>query len=80
MNNFRRGQHEDDDSRVRPTDVAAFLAMITAGATSAWADAAEGKAVYEKQCKTCHSVAGEGGKMASTGGALDGVGAKRDEA
>jgi cytochrome c2 len=60
--------------------VAALLAMIAAGATSAWAGAAEGKAAYEKQCKMCHSVAGEGGKMASTGGALDGVGAKRDEA
>jgi cytochrome c2 len=58
--------------------VAALAAL--AGATSAWAGAAEGKAVYEKQCKMCHSIAGEGGKMASTGGPLDGVGAKRDEA
>jgi cytochrome c2 len=53
---------------------------VTAGATHAWAGAAEGKAVYEKQCKTCHSIAGEGGKMAATGGPLDGVGAKRDAA
>jgi cytochrome c2 len=58
---------------------AAALAVI-GGATSARADAAEGKVVYEKQCKVCHSIAGEGGKMAITGGPLDGVGAKRDEA
>jgi cytochrome c5 len=41
---------------------AAALAVI-GGATSAWAGAAEGKAVYEKQCKVCHSIAGEGGVL-----------------
>jgi cytochrome c2 len=60
--------------------VAIATLAVLAGATSAWAGAAEGKAAYEKQCKMCHSVAGDGGKMASTGGPLDGVGAKRDEA
>ncbi|MFI5363989.1 MAG: c-type cytochrome [Candidatus Binatia bacterium] len=42
--------------------------------------AADGAAVYEKKCKTCHSVGGVGGPMAKTGGPLDGVGGKRDEA
>ncbi len=28
----------------------------------------------------CHSIKGVGGKMAKTGGPLDGVGSKRDEA
>ena len=40
----------------------------------------EGKALYEKQCKICHTIGGEGGKMADKGGALDGVGAKHDAA
>jgi len=60
--------------------VAVATIAVLAGATSAWAGAAEGKAAYEKQCKVCHSVAGEGGKMEKTGGPLDGVGAKRDAA
>ena len=42
------------------------------------AGADEGKALYEQKCKVCHSLAGEGGKMADKGGPLDGVGAKRD--
>ena len=52
------------------------VALLTAGA--AWA--ADGEAIYEKKCKTCHSIGGVGGKMAKMGGALDGVGAKRDAA
>lgn len=40
----------------------------------------EGKALYDKQCKVCHSIKGDGGKMADKGGSLDGVGAKRDAA
>lgn len=35
---------------------------------------------YEKKCKLCHSIKGEGGKQAEKGGALDGVGSKRDRA
>jgi nitric oxide reductase subunit C len=46
----------------------------------AHAGADEGKATYEKQCKVCHSVAGDKGKMADKGGPLDGVGAKHDAA
>ena len=57
----------------------ALLALAsTAGLVHAGAD--EGKALYEKQCKICHSIKGDGGKMADKGGALDGVGAKRDGA
>jgi len=40
--------------------------------------AADGAAVYEKKCKTCHSIAGAGGPMAKMGGPLDGVGAAHD--
>jgi cytochrome c5 len=40
----------------------------------AWA--ADGKAVYEKKCKMCHSIGGVGGPMAKNGGALDAVAAK----
>lgn len=35
---------------------------------------------YDKKCKLCHSIKGEGGKQAEKGGALDGVGGKRDAA
>jgi mono/diheme cytochrome c family protein len=42
--------------------------------------AVEGKDVYEKKCKTCHSIAGVAGPMVKVGGPLDGVGAKHDEA
>ena len=58
--------------------VLAGLVAIGACAGTAWGDADEGKALYEKQCKVCHSVGGEGGKMSSKGGALDGVGGKHD--
>jgi nitric oxide reductase subunit C len=52
------------------------VVMVLAG--TAWA--AEAPGVYDKKCKACHSIAGVAGPMAKTGGALDGVGAKRDEA
>ena len=56
---------------------AAFVAyVLLAGA--AWA--ADAPEIYNKKCKSCHSVGGIGGPMAKMGGALDGVGAKRDEA
>jgi mono/diheme cytochrome c family protein len=48
--------------------------------TWARAGADEGKAQFEKTCKICHSIGGEGGKMADKGGPLDGVGAKHDAA
>jgi nitric oxide reductase subunit C len=57
--------------------VGIFLAA-TAGVALAGAD--EGKALYEQKCKVCHSIAGQGGKMADKGGSLDGVGTKRDAA
>ena len=44
------------------------------------ARAAGAPEVYDKKCKLCHSIKGEGGKQAEKGGALDGVGAKRDAA
>ena len=39
-----------------------------------------GQEIYEKKCKLCHSIKGEGGKQAEKGGPLDGVGSKRDRA
>jgi nitric oxide reductase subunit C len=36
--------------------------------------------VYDKKCKICHSIGGDGGKLADKGGPLDGVGSKHDEA
>jgi mono/diheme cytochrome c family protein len=42
--------------------------------------AVEGQGVYEKKCKTCHSIGGVAGPMAKMGGPLDGVGSKHDEA
>jgi mono/diheme cytochrome c family protein len=56
----------------------AGLVAIGACAGIAWGGADEGKALYDKQCKLCHSIKGEGGKMADKGGALDGVGTKHD--
>jgi mono/diheme cytochrome c family protein len=54
------------------------MGMILLLAGTAWsADAPE---VYNKKCKACHSIGGVGGPMAKTGGALDDVGAKRDDA
>lgn len=59
--------------------VAVGIVMVaTAGVAPAGAD--EGKALYEQKCKVCHSIGGQGGKMAEKGGPLDGVGTKRDAA
>jgi mono/diheme cytochrome c family protein len=44
----------------------------------AWA--ADGQQIYDQKCKVCHSTGGVGGPMAKMGGALDGIGSKRDEA
>jgi nitric oxide reductase subunit C len=61
------------------TVLAGVLAVgVCAGVAHGGAD--EGKAAYEKQCKVCHSIKGDAGKMADKGGPLDGVGAKRDAA
>jgi mono/diheme cytochrome c family protein len=58
----------------------AIVALSTGMAGHAFAGAEEGKALYEQKCKVCHSIGGAGGKMAEKGGALDGVGSKRDAA
>ena len=52
------------------------LAVLVSFTTATWA--ADGKAVYEKKCKVCHSIGGVGGPMAKNGGALDDVGSKHD--
>jgi cytochrome c2 len=52
-------------------------AVLLAATVASAADAPE---VYEKKCKACHSIKGDGGKMADKGGALDGIGAKHDAA
>jgi nitric oxide reductase subunit C len=57
-----------------------ILIVVVGSAGIAWGGADEGKALYEKQCKVCHSIAGDAGKMADKGGPLDGVGSKRDAA
>lgn len=44
------------------------------------ARAEDAKALYDQKCKVCHTLGGEGGKMAEKGGPLDGIGSKRDEA
>jgi mono/diheme cytochrome c family protein len=54
------------------------LAAFAVFAGPVWA--ADGAAIYEKKCKVCHSIAGAGGPMAKTGGALDDAGSKHDEA
>jgi cytochrome c2 len=59
--------------------LAAFVGVALSAAL-AHAGADEGKTLYETKCKACHSIAGDGGKVASFGGKLDGVGAKRDAA
>ncbi len=54
------------------------LAALTVLSATVWA--ADGAAIYDKKCKACHSIGGVGGPMAKTGGALDDVGSKHDEA
>ena len=50
-----------------------LVALLVAPAFGA--DAPE---VYKKKCELCHSIGGAGGAKKDMGGALDGVGAKRD--
>ena len=47
---------------------------------SAWAADIDAKALFDKKCKTCHSIGGVGGPMAKMGGPLDSVGTKHDAA
>jgi nitric oxide reductase subunit C len=59
------------------TGIGVATLVATFGMTAHAAGAPE---VYEKKCKLCHSIGGEGGKQAEKGGKLDGVGSKRDAA
>jgi mono/diheme cytochrome c family protein len=55
------------------------MLVVTIGSSVARAEGS-GAEIYEKKCKLCHSIKGEGGKQAEKGGPLDGVGSKRDRA
>ena len=60
------------------TGLATLLSFVLFATVAGAAE--DGKALYDKKCKSCHSIAGDGGKFADKGGPLDGVGGKRDEA
>jgi mono/diheme cytochrome c family protein len=62
------------------TRLLAALLGVASMAGFAHAGAEDGKALYDKQCKVCHSIAGEKGMMGDKGGPLDGTGAKHDAA
>ena len=62
---------------IRRTTLGLAILAATWSATAGAADAPES---YDKKCKLCHSIKGEGGKQAEKGGPLDGVGSKRDAA
>ncbi len=57
-----------------------LVALATLAAFAAPAFAADGAAIYEKKCKSCHSIGGAGGPMAKMGGPLDDAGSKHDAA
>ena len=57
--------------------VSVLVGLVVLGSTARAEDA---QALYDKKCQVCHSIKGVGGKMADKGGALDGVGSKRDAA
>jgi len=63
-------------------EVFAFCgAMVLFSAGPLGAGAEEGRKVFEaKKCITCHSLGEEKGTMAQLGGALEGVGGKREAA
>ena len=63
-----------------PTRTACGAIMLAMTSGLAFGGADEGKALYEKKCKVCHSIGSDKGKMADKGGPLDGVGTKRDQA
>lgn len=62
------------------TTILAVMLLVGGALTASIVRAEDGKALYDKKCKSCHSIAGDGGKFADKGGPLDGVGGKRDEA
>ena len=59
---------------------AMVMTVVLSGAWAMPARAAAAPESYDKKCKLCHSINGEGGKQAEKGGKLDGVGSKRDAA
>ena len=69
-------------SRLSLACSAIALALVSSLATGRVALAADAATIelYDKKCKTCHSIGGDAGKMADMGGTLDGVGSKRDAA
>src|SRR5262249_37004873 len=72
-----RAPSEEDVMRHQLIGIVALSLLSAAAASAAGVDA---QALYDKKCKVCHSVKGDAGKMADKGGALDGVGGKRDAA
>lgn len=60
--------------------VRTLVALATLAALAAPAFAADGAELYDKRCKTCHSIGGAGGPMAKMGGPLDDAGSKHDAA
>ena len=71
---------------MKGTRILAGLCAVTMWLSVApgWAFAAsaeEGKKTFEaRKCINCHTLGSQKGPMASVGGSLDGVGAKRDAA
>jgi mono/diheme cytochrome c family protein len=61
------------------TTMLAIALLFSVCSAPALADAAkDGEKVFEtNKCITCHTLNGKSGKMAKTGGPLDGVGSKR---
>lgn len=57
-----------------------IIATLAAISVSSAAFAVDVQQLYDSKCKVCHSIGAEAGPMAQVGGALDGVGTKRDEA
>lgn len=57
-----------------------ILSVALASLAASIAQAGDAPEVYSKKCELCHSINGQGGKKKDVGGALDGVGGKRDEA
>lgn len=53
------------------------LMAVLGWASTGWA--VDAQALYNKKCKVCHTLDGVSGPKARIGGALDGIGSKRDE-
>ena len=64
----------------RTTRMLGGVLAVAIVATPLAARGEDAQALYDKKCKLCHSIKGEGGKQMEKGGPLDGVGKKRDRA